>query len=178
MSLSIYDYVDNDLVSVSLSKANIRKNDRISLIDSKNTVKHAEPVIQPKMARLKSNLRRTSIYPSCVDAKKTEKYQARYRVKTFKYSKNFKFLVTNRSKRKRINQHDENCEAKKRKSDGSGQESGGKPSQAEINDQKRQKDKTLNEKQLVIIDGNFDGGEAKTSVEYLFEYYVMFDDLP
>ena len=165
----IYDYVDTDATSISLTKTNLRKNGSLSCTDTKN----AEPVIQPKVTRQKSNLRRTSIYPSCVDSKKTEKYQARYRIKNLKYSKNFKFLVTNRSKRKRYDQRDENYEAKKRKTDGNGQESGGKFNQAETVHQKEKQQKRVN------IDGSSEGSDqASTSCELLLEYFFKFGDLP
>ena len=163
----VYEYVDTETVSISLSKTNLRKINKLSSIGSKNSIKFAAPVILPKVARQKTNTRKSS-QKYCEDANKSVKLAACYRVKTHKTSKSFKLLV---SKRKRNDQPNESVSHKKLEIVVGEQESGGKSSQAETTHQKRQK--------RVNFDGSSEcGGEASTSVDYLFKYYVMFGDLP
>ena len=86
--------------------------------------------------------------------------------------------MTKTIKLKCTDQHDVKCEAKNRRTDVNGQESGGKSSQAETNDQKRQIEKTSNEKQHVKNDRSSDcGGKVNTSCDLLLEYYFKFGDV-
>ena len=171
--MDCYDYVDTDLVSVSLPKTSMRNNGRLSCIDSKNTfnyaapINFAEPVILPKVTRQKSNLRRTSNHQFCDDAKKKCEIAARYRIRTFDNRRKYKVLMTKKIKQKCYDQHDEKCEAKKRRTDVNGRESSGKSSQAETEQYQKR----------VKVDEISNGGKM-TSCDFLLESYFLFGFVP